>query len=308
MSSEKTAFLFPGQGSQYVGMGAIAYERHASVRALYEQANDTLGFDLASLCFNGPADELTDTVNAQPAILATSIAYLQVFLATDGIQPDFVAGHSLGEFTALEAAQVLDLEPALELVRARGKFMKKAGEIYPGKMAAIIRMDTEVLQAICEQASDAEAGELVQIANYNAPGQIVISGHTPAVDRAMALAKAQKARVIPLAVSIASHSPLMAPAAEYANKAIHDATINAAAMPIIANTTAQPLTNPPDIKRELVDQLTSPVRWIETIRYMIEQGVTTFYEIGPKNVLSGMMRYIDRNAKIINVEKALELA
>jgi len=308
--ASRVAFLFPGQGSQYVGMGLKASQGHPLARETFEEANDVLGFDLSSLCFAGPSEVLTDTVNAQPAIMATSVAYLRLFQDMEGTRsPLFVAGHSMGEYTALVAAGVLSFGDGLKLARERGRLMKEAGEQNPGRMAAIIRMDVEPLEEICRQASGPTEMESVQVANYNAPGQIVISGESKAVERAMALAQERGAhRVIPLAVSIASHSPLMRRAADGLRQVVKGTKMEPARTPIIANTTAQPITNPDEVRAELVAQLTRSVRWIASVEMMVQQGVERFLEIGPRDVLAGLMRRINQDVEMVNVESKLELA
>lgn len=309
------ALLFPGQGSQYVGMGQRAYQEHAVVRETFEAADDILGFPLSALCFSGPEEELTDTINAQPAILAVSVAYLRLYRQMEGAaEPAFVAGHSMGEYTALVAAGVLDFATGLRLVRERGRLMKAAGDKNPGRMAAIIGMEAEALEEICRQASgptemQAAGYRSVQVANYNSPGQIVISGESAAVERAIELAREKGARrVTPLAVSIASHSPLMRDAVASLSQAVNAVKMRPAQVPVVANSTARPITSPEDVRAELVAQLTSPVRWIASVEYIISQGVTTLVEIGPKDVLTGLTRRIAPDVAAINVEAKLDLA
>jgi [acyl-carrier-protein] S-malonyltransferase len=269
---------------------------YPAARATFEQADATLGFALSSLCFNGPENELTDTLNAQPALLTHSIAALRVLQT---LQPDrapaFVAGHSLGEYSALVAADALEFADALKLVRERGRVMKAAGEKTPGAMAALIGIDTAALESVCAETS-------AQIANYNAPGQIVISGEKDALNRAVELAKTRGAkRAIVLAVSIASHSRLMENAArEFAN-AVAGTPMRAPKMPVISNVTAQPLTSIEEIRHELVAQLTSSVQWIKTIEYIAAQGMTKFIEIGPKDVLAGLIRRINKDVHAVSV-------
>ena len=305
-----TAFLFPGQGSQYVGMGKQAYDNHPLAREVMDAADDILGFKLTSLCFSGPGEDLTDTINAQPAILATSIAYLRVYEGTSSaVAPAFVAGHSLGEYTALVDAGALSFEDGIKLVRERGRLMKEAGARHPGTMAAIIGLDAGPLEEICARASGPTELESVRIANYNCPGQLVISGASEAVGRAMSMAGESGARrVIPLAVSIASHSPLMQSAIGDLRAAVNRTNMQPAQVPVLANTTAQPISAPDAIGAELVAQLTSPVRWTESVEYMIAQGVSTFVEIGPKDVLGGLMRRISRQVEMITIESELGLA
>lgn len=306
----KTAFVFPGQGSQYVGMGRDLYETYPEAKALFDEADGILGFSLSRLCFEGPKEELDDTINTQPALLTVSVALLQITstelstgLELDQLNPASVAGHSMGEYTALVAAEALDFADGLHLVRERGRLMKEAGELNPGAMAAIIGLDAGTLEGICQEARIQFPVSSVQIANYNSPGQIVISGHKEALGRAMELAGERGARrVIPLAVSIASHSPLMQPAAESFASIVAQVDFHQPRVPVVANVTAAPITTVAEIKEELVEQLTSTVRWVESVQYMIGQGVTTFVEIGPKNVLTGLIKRIDKGVQVMNVE------
>ncbi len=289
------AFLFPGQGSQHVGMGFDLYQAQPVSRAVFDQADQQLGFSLSDLCFNGPEDDLVDTVNQQPALLATSIALLRAMQANGSAEPDFVAGHSLGEFSALVAAGSLTYADGLALVRKRGELMKAAGERQPGAMAAILALDAGQVEAICVEASE-KVGKPVQVANDNCPGQLVISGDETALTEAMALAQAAGARkVVQLPISIAAHSQLMASAAEEFAHAVDNAPIAPPRMPVIGNVTAQPLTTPEAIRDELKAQLTSPVRWTESMNYLVEQGVDTIYEVGPGDVLQSLMKRINRS-------------
>lgn len=295
------AFLFPGQGSQFVGMGRALADQYPEARAIFDQADQVLGVNLARLCFDGPEDQLTDTINAQPAILVTSIATLRVIEKhAPHLKPTFVAGHSLGEFSALVAAGSLSFEDAVKLVRERGRVMKEAGALQPGAMAAILNMTREVLDEVCREAS-AATGRPVQVANDNCPGQIVISGDAAALDKAMALAKARGAkRAIKLAVSIAAHSQLMLPAARSFNKTLAATLFKALAIPAIGNVYARPI-DLVDVRDELEAQLTSPVRWTESIQYLAQQGVTTCIEIGPKDVLAGLVRRIDSTLTAMSI-------
>jgi len=304
------AFVFPGQGSQYVGMGRQALQSFAIARDALAEADQVLGFKISQMILEGPEEALTDTLNAQPALLATSIAYLRIYQqSAEALTPRLLAGHSMGEYTALVAAGALSYADGLRLVRERGRLMKEAGERHPGKMAAIIRVETDALEAICRQASGASELDVVRIANYNAPGQIVISGSAEAVDRAMALAQARGARrVIPLAVSIASHSPLMRDATAGLRQAVHQAAMRPAQVPVVSNITARPMSDPAEIADELAAQLTSPVRWIDSIQYIAAQGINTFVEIGPKDVLKGLIGRILPEVEVIGVESALGLA
>jgi [acyl-carrier-protein] S-malonyltransferase len=297
----RIAFIFPGQGSQYVGMGRDLYETYPETRDLFDEADSILGFPLSKLCFEGSKEELNDTVNTQPALLTISVALLRM-LDLDELDPVAVAGHSMGEYTALVAAGALDFADGLRLVQERGRVMKEAGKQNPGGMAAVLGLEADILDEVCQTASR-ETGAIVQLANYNSPGQIVISGHKEALGRALELAKQRGARrVIPLAVSIASHSPLMRSAAQALADIVVDIEFQQPRMPVIANVTAAPLTTVAEIREELVEQLTSTVQWVESVEYMIAQGVTTFVEIGPKDVLTGLMRRIDKSVRAISVE------
>jgi [acyl-carrier-protein] S-malonyltransferase len=302
---DQVAYLFPGQGSQYVGMGQALCQAHPEAQAVFAQADDALGGSLTRFCFEGPDDLLTDTVNAQPAILTASIAALEVMKARGVYQtPAFVAGHSMGEFSALVAAGSLSFVDALHLVRERGRLMKLAGDRSPGGMAAVIGLDVEKLAAVCDEARQ-ETGGVIQIANDNCPGQTVISGDKASLALALEKAEAAGARkVVRLAVSIASHSPLMAVIVEEFAIAVDAAPITDAAIPLVANVSASPITRADDIRAELKAQLTSSVRWTESMRYLIAQGVTRVVEIGPKNVLTGLMKRIERRVERVNVGDA----
>jgi len=284
------AYIFPGQGSQKVGMGQVLYEESADARAIFDRADDILQMPLSALCFEGPADELTDTVNAQPAILTTSIAMLVAARAGGAPAPDWVAGHSLGHFSALVAAGALDFEAALRLVRARGVAMKEAGAERPGGMAAIIRLDAAALEEICAGVR-AETGEYVGIANDNSPGQVVITGERQALELAMGRAKEAGARrAIALPVTVASHSPLMAGAAQIIETLLKEIDVRAPETPVISNVTAGRLEDAAEITCDIVAQLTSPVQWTATTRNLAEWGAETFVEVGPGNVLAGLVK------------------
>lgn len=296
------ALVFPGQGSQLVGMGEDIAASYPSARETFAQADALLDFPLSRLCFHGPEDQLNNTFNTQPALYVTSIATLN---ALRSLKPDLMprcaAGHSLGELTALTAAGALSFEHGLRLVRERGRLMAEAGEARPGAMAALLGLDAAVVRSICEQAS-AETGAVVVLANDNCPGQIVISGEIPALERALALAKEAGARrAVKLAVSIASHSPLMAPAAQQFAELLAEIPFHAPAFPIYGNVTAAPLAGAEAVRHELAVQLTSPVRWTETIRAMAAAGVRHFAEIGPKDVLTGLLKRIDETLTGISV-------
>jgi len=301
VTAAATAFLFPGQGSHVVGMGRALAEQYPEARAVFAQADEVLGFALSQLCFEGPEAELTDTLNQQPALLTTSIAVLRAIEArAPEARPDFVAGHSLGEFSALVAAGSLAFADAVQLVRERGRLMKQAGETSTGGMAAILNLDREALAAACQEASQI-TGRRVQIANDNSPGQVVISGDKAALEKAMELAKANGARrTKPLAVTIAAHSPLMQPIARSFRIELDAVAFAPPRIPVIGNVYARPIDYV-DLRDELEAQLTSPVRWMETIQYLVAQGVTRFIEVGPKDVLAGLVRRIDSGVSALSV-------
>lgn len=292
-----TAFVFPGQGSQFVGMGRDLYEREPVARMVFDAADAILEFPLSRLCFEGPEAELNDTYNTQPAIFVTSIAALRALEARGVGLPAFVAGHSLGEFAALVAAGALSFADGLRLVRERGRLMKLAGERNPGGMAAILGLDRATLDAVCAEAAHL-TGRPVQVANDNCPGQVVISGDREALEVALERAKARGARrVVPLAVSIAAHSALMATASETFKQVVEETPLADPQVPIIGNVSAQPLANVAAIRADLSAQLTAPVAWTDSVRTMLAQGVTAFVEIGPKDVLTGLLKRIDANAR-----------
>ncbi|HXF99807.1 MAG TPA: ACP S-malonyltransferase, partial [Bacteroidota bacterium] len=288
----KTAFIFPGQGSQYVGMGKDFYEQDASSRSLFERADAILGFSLSRICFEGPEEELRQTRNTQPAIFLHSIVALR---SMNGVQPDMVAGHSLGEYTALVAAGALTFEDGLRLVRLRGELMQRAGEEQPGTMAAIVGLLPEAVEEVCREAS--RAG-IVQAANFNSPGQIVISGSVEGVRKGMELAKARGAKMVKeLVVSGAFHSPLMASARDGLKKKLDATPLRDAQMPVYCNVTGEPVTRAEEIRDVLFRQLTSPVRWEESIVHMVRDGADRFIEIGPGKVLQGLVKRIAPNVQ-----------
>ncbi|EZP78005.1 malonyl CoA-acyl carrier protein transacylase [Parageobacillus genomosp. 1] len=292
----KIAFIFPGQGSQTVGMGKDIAESDANARALFQAADERLGFSLSSLIFEGPQETLTLTYNAQPALLTTSIALLEK-VKEAGITADYVAGHSLGEYTALVAAGALSFADAVYAVRKRGEFMEEAVPAGEGTMAAVLGMDAAALEAVTNEVS--AQGDPVQLANLNCPGQIVISGSKAGVEKAGQLAKERGAkRVIPLEVSGPFHSSLMKPAAGKLQEVLNGIAIHDAKIPVIANVTAEPVVKKEEISRLLIEQLYSPVRWEESVQTMIALGVDTFIEIGPGKVLSGLVKKIDRNVRV----------
>ncbi|MCC6176016.1 MAG: ACP S-malonyltransferase [Chloroflexi bacterium] len=301
---ERVAFVFPGQGCQYVGMGKALYEASEAARQIFHQADQTLGFALTKLMFEGPDDELEDTINAQPAILTLSVACLAALKEKwtelgKAVHPVFVAGHSLGEYSALVAAEVLDFSDALTLVRERGRLMKETSEHRPGGMAAVVGLDRDTLQAICDVAG--ELGIIV-LANTNSPDQMVISGELGALDRAVDLARERGARaVVPLRISIASHSPLMQQAAMQLAELIAALQLRDPVTPMVANIQGKILMTAEDVRIHMAEQLTLPVEWTRSVREMIESGVDTFVEIGPGQVLSRLIKRISRDVRAMTL-------
>lgn len=302
--SLRMAFIFPGQGSQSPGMGKELFENFAVARAVFEEADDTLGFPISRLCFDGPAEELQLTENTQPAILAVSVAAFRA-LGELGIgAPAFVAGHSLGEYSALVAAGVLNFRDALRAVRARGRYMQEAVPAGTGAMAAIIGGELSEIERICEAASGAQ---VCAVANINSPGQVVIAGNAEAVERAAESLQGIAKRVIRLKVSAPFHCALMKPAQERLKPDLEALAFNEPAMPIVTNVDASATVAPEDLRAALVRQVSAPVRWLESMRLLVEQGIDTFVEAGPGKVLTGLMRQIDRGVKALNVENATSL-
>ncbi len=299
--------LFPGQGSQFTGMGKDLFENFPAVTALYEEADDILGFRISKLCFEGDADELTETRNAQPAILLHSLAVAQVIKDEAGIEPAIAAGHSLGEYSALAAAGAIDDMDALRIVRRRGELMFEAGLRQPGTMAAIIGMETEEVGALCEEAS--AGGKVVVLANINSPGQIVVSGHIEAVEEAMKTAESRGARkVVRLNVSGAFHSPLVAPAQDELVEYIKSFEIRDISTGVVCNADAKVVTRREQIIDALSRQLTSPVLWSDSMRLLAAEWGGQILEVGPGQVLTGLMKRIDRDRKVEPVGTADQLA
>ena len=298
----KTALLFAGQGAQTVGMGKDLAGQFPTAKAWFDRANTALGCDLASICFAGPETDLTNTENAQPGIFLVSWVALQLLRER---APEFVfsatAGLSLGEFTALTAASVFSFEEGLKVVRERGRFMQEACEATQGAMAAIIGLDEAATREVCAAAD-------VELANLNCPGQIVISGETAKINKACELAKAKGAkRALPLTVAGAYHSRLMAGAQPKLRSALAKLKLQPPAVPVISNVTAQPHSTATEIQARLVEQVTSSVRWEESMRYLLAQGFTRFIELGPGTALSGFMKRIDKTAQMLNVADAVSL-
>ncbi len=292
----KTAFVFPGQGSQEVGMGKDFVSEYPAARAIFEQADEILGFKISVLCFDGPDDELNDTINTQPALYTCGVAILR---ALESILPDarplLVAGHSLGEFTALAAAGVVSFEDGLRLVRERGRLMKAADEQSPGAMAALLGLNADVVGEICARASQ-ETGGILVLANDNCPGQVVISGDDVTLQLAITLAKEAKVKkAVKLPISIAAHSPLMEPAAALFRQTLSEVNFQPPQVPLYGNLTAAPLVTVDDIRHELDAQLTGGVRWTESVQAMVAAGVEQFAEFGPKDVLVSLLKRIDRS-------------
>ncbi|MBT2760980.1 ACP S-malonyltransferase [Paenibacillus sp. ISL-20] len=295
----KTAFIFPGQGAQSVGMGKDAYDAVPAARDLFLAADDQLGFPLSSIIFNGPDEDLKQTVNTQPALLATSMAYLEA-IRGKGIEPDYVAGHSLGEYSALVCAGVFSFEEAVSIVRARGEYMEAAVPGGQGAMAAVLGADRAALSELCKRIS--AEGHVVELANMNCPGQIVISGSAQGVAAAAERVKeAGGKRAIPLEVSGPFHSTLMKEAADRLASKLEQAAFNTPSVPVVANVTARSVEDAAAIRGLLVEQVYSPVLWHDSVEWMIAQGVDTFVEIGPGSVLSGLIKKIDKSVKVINV-------
>lgn len=299
-----TAWLFPGQGAQHVGMGKDLYENVPVARAVFEAADAALGFPLSTLCFEGPEGELVRTVNTQPALVTHAIAALVAAIEAGTItgRPDFVAGHSLGEYAALIAAGAVSFQDGVRLVRERGRLMQEACDAVPGTMAAVLGLEPGVVAEIC-------AAHGAALCNINAPGNITIGGTVAAVEAAgKAATEAGAVRVIGLSVAGAFHTPLMQSAAEGMRAVLASAHFDAPRMPVVSNVTAQPMATADGFATELVDQITSPVRWVDSVQAMADAGVTSFIEFGPGKVLTGLVKRIATDAAVRNVASSADAA
>ena len=299
----KVAFVFPGQGSQYVGMGKNLYEQSDVARSFFQKADEILGFPLSSVCFSGPEEKLRQTQITQPAIFLHSFVLGNLL---KNARADMTAGHSLGEYTALVFAGALRFEDGLQLVRLRGKLMQQAGTEHPGTMAAVIGLERQTVEQVCREAS--EAG-VVKIANLNAPGQVVISGSVPGVRRAMELAKGHRAKLVKeLVVSGAFHSPLMQNAQMGLKAALQECDIRDARIPVYSNVTAKPVRKADEIKSLLIEQLTAPVQWDESVRKMVKDGSKRFIEVGPGKVLQSLIRRTDNQVNVVGIDSWSDLS
>ncbi|MBI1921101.1 MAG: ACP S-malonyltransferase [Geobacter sp.] len=301
----KKAFIFPGQGSQYAGMGKDLATNFKIAADTFAEADDALGFGLSRLCFEGPEEDLKLTTNTQPAILTTSVAAFRVLSAETGLAADYLAGHSLGEYSALVASGAMAFADAVRTVRSRGAFMQEAVPVGVGAMAAILGAETAQIEGICAEAAQ---GEVVTPANFNSPGQIVIAGHASAVNRAIEIAKAKGLRkVMLLPVSAPFHCSLMVPAGERLRETLATVPVTAMKVPVVTNVEARPNSAIDRIKQLLVEQVSAPVRWDESVREMVRLGVTEFCEIGPGKVLTGLVKRISKEVKTCNLEDAAGL-
>jgi [acyl-carrier-protein] S-malonyltransferase len=304
IGNRQLAMIFPGQGSQNPGMGKELAERFSAARRVFEEADDALGFAISRLCFEGPAEDLQLTENTQPAILTVSVAAFRALKEAGMAAPAFVAGHSLGEYSALVAAGALSLSDAVRTVRARGRYMQEAVPVGTGAMAAVLGGELADIERICEAARQ---DQVCSIANFNSPNQAVIAGNTEAVDRAIEGLNGFAKRVIKLKVSAPFHCALMKPATERLAADLERLKFNDPEIPVVTNVDARPVTVPNELRDALVRQVSAPVRWVESMQFLIGQGVDTFVEAGPGKVLSGLMRQINRDVRMLNVEDAASL-
>jgi len=299
------AYIFPGQGSQYAGMGKNLAETFPAARQVFEEADAALGLAISGLCFNGPAEQLQLTENTQPAILTVSIAALRAMESAGFPKPDFVAGHSLGEYSALVAAGALTITDAVRIVRARGRYMQEAVPVGKGAMAAILGADRAMIEAACVEASQ---GEVCSAANFNSPGQVVIAGDASAIDRAIELVKERGAkRAVKLKVSAPFHSALMKPAQERLSLDLKEVDFADLKVSLVTNVDAKPVNTGTEARGAVIRQVSSPVRWLQSVEFLLAQGVQTFIEVGPGKVLSGLVRQTDRSVCCVNVEDAASL-
>ncbi len=299
------AFIFPGQGSQYAGMGKDLAEKFPAARQVFEEADAALGFALSEICFDGPADELQLTENTQPAILTVSIAALRAMESAGFAAPDFVAGHSLGEYSALVAAGSLSLADAVRTVCVRGRYMQEAVPVGTGAMAAILGAESGVVAAACEEARE---GQVCSAANFNSPGQVVIAGDADAIDRAIVLVKERGAkRAVKLKVSAPFHCALMSPAQERLAADLQGILFSDLKVPLVTNVDASVVRSVAEAREALIRQVTQPVRWLESVEFLTGHGVQSFIEIGPGKVLSGLVRQIDRSLSCVNIEDEASL-
>ena len=303
----KLAMLFPGQGSQNPGMGKDLADKFPVARQVFEEADEALGFSISKLCFEGPAEDLQLTENTQPAILAVSVAAYRALESAGAPAPAFVAGHSLGEYSALVASGVLGLSDALRTVRARGRYMQEAVPVGTGAMAAVIGGELNEIHRVCAQASGDVSGEVCSVANINSPGQVVIAGSSAAVDRAIELLKDVARRVVKLNVSAPFHCALMKPAQDRLAPDLERLQFGEPKFPVVTNVDARFTTAPGELRGALVRQVSAPVRWVGSMQLLIENGVEKVVEVGPGKVLSGLMRQTSRDIKCLNVEDAASL-